>query len=160
MLCVSFLMAVILWQAIEWSRGVLLKSSKYLRKIIDRLRISHCFSSNKHNYVRFRHLVQWRIIIKTKIQIATIEQFPFLFSAKQKEAQNTFFVTLWFNESINQERPNASKNSVVLMTPCKTSGQKVICQNFFLLCPIQSISYGCNLCGAFTSCGEVFSGES
>ena len=65
MLFVAFLMAVILWQAIEWSRGVLLKSSKYLRKIIDRLRISHCFSSNKHNYVRFRHLVQWRIIIKT-----------------------------------------------------------------------------------------------
>ena len=31
---VFFLMAVILWQAIEWSQGILFKSQKYLRKII------------------------------------------------------------------------------------------------------------------------------
>ena len=55
-----------------------------------------------------------------KLQLAS--SFAFLFSANQQHAKNTLFVGLWLKKSINQWRPNASKNLLVLMTPCWTSG--------------------------------------
>ena len=78
-----------------------------------------------------------------------------------KTCEKHFFVTLWFNERFDQwQLSNASKNPDLLMTPLwDTRLERDLSKTFILLCPIQSISYCCNLCRVFSSCGEVFSNE-
>ena len=87
--------------------------------------------------------------------------FSVSFCANTSNKQKHFFVTLWFNERFNQwQLSNASKNPDLLMTPLWDSRlERDLSKTFILLCPIQSISYCCNLCRVFSSCGEVFSNE-
>ena len=81
MLLVFFLVLVIVWQAIEFSWGILLKC----------FLISHCFNSAEYNYVLFRHTVQWRLPLETYFQTVTFKYIWFFVLCKL-EAGTYYFV--------------------------------------------------------------------
>ena len=126
--------------------------------LIDRFILSHCFNSAKYNYILLWHPVQWRIVTwnvfpNYHLQVVLVSCFL------QTRRILCLSLSGSMKVSISGDLMQA-KTRLYWWHPVRHRVRRWFVKTFLLLCPIQSSSYGCNLCGAFSSCGEVLSGES